>query len=253
MASWSAKRKYGYFFALVLFLAAAIGLPVFLTLYKAPTCSDGKQNGSERGIDCGGACTRLCPADFASPRVLWSYSMNIVPGVYNTMAYVQNPNQNVEVKSITYLFKLYDDQGILVAQREGATFIPAGQKFAVFEGGIRTGERIPARTTFEFTDLPIWRVGTAVSKIKVLSVDVDQGSSPKAEVRIKNDAVDQGFSNVDAFVILYDKDDNRVAFSKTVIEKIAPSELQTLYFTWPMAFPKEIVRTEALFVVRPSN
>ncbi len=251
MASWSAKRKYGYFFALVALVVLVVGLPVFFLFYKAPTCTDGKMNGSERGVDCGGKCARLCPADFSPVKVMWSYSSQVVPGIYNALAYAQNPNQNVEIAALGYTFKLYDSEGILVAEKNGTSFVPAGQKFVVFQGGIQTGTRVPAKTTFEFTGEPAWRPGVTLTKIRTLNVGLEQGDRPSAEVRIKNDAVDQSFSNINAFVVLYDKDDNRVAFSKTVIEKIGVSETQSLYFTWPEAFVRPVVRTEVIFMAQP--
>lgn len=251
MASWSARRKFGYFMGFFLAIALFGGVPAFLALYEAPTCSDGKQNGSERGVDCGGACARLCAADYSAPRVLWSYSTRIVPGVYNAMAYVQNPNPSVEAVDMGYSFKLYDAQGLLVAQKDGRTYVPAGQRFVVFEGGIRTGERVPTRTTFEFLGQPEWRPGTAFSGLRLLSADIFEGSSPRAEARIQNETVDRSFSSVDAYIVIYDEKDNRMAFSKTLVESIAPGERQTLYFTWPEAFSSKPIRSEVLFVSRP--
>ncbi len=185
------------------------------------------------------------------PRVIWAYASQVVPGVYNLLAYVQNPNQAVEAVNLPYIFKMYDDKGILVSQKEGTVFIPAGQKLAVFEGGIRTGERIPAITTFEFTSLPDWRPGTIFSAVRLLSVNLDQSASPSAEVKVKNDTVDQTVSNLTAFIILYDKDDNRVNFSKTLVDQIAPGEQKSLYFTWPQPLSANIVRSEVLFVANP--
>ena len=253
MASWSTKRKYGYFLTLIILVALFVGVPLFFVFYKAPTCNDGKKNGQERGVDCGGACKRLCPADFSPNKILWSYSMKIVPGVYNALAYVQNPNQSVEIKSIKYTIRLYDSEGILITQKDGSTFVPAGQKFVVFEGGLRTGERVPVKTTFEFTEEPAWRPGTVLTALQTLNVNLDQNGAPKADIKVKNDAVDQSFSNIDVYVVLYDKDDNRVSFSKTVIEEIGPTEDKTLYFTWPEAFIRPVVRTEVIFMERPRN
>src|SRR5207244_2048721 len=135
----------------------------------------------------------------------------------------------------------------------GTTFVPAGQKFAVFQAGIDVGKRTPARTTFEFTSEPNWRAGAMLTKLRVLDTSLTQGDKPDAQVRVKNDAVDQSFSNVSAFIILYDKDNNRVSFSRTSIDSIGPTETQTLYFTWPKAFSTDVVRTEVLFSLNPSR
>ncbi len=251
MATWSTKRKYGYLLGAFTVVALVIGLPVFLTFYKAPTCFDGKLNGSERGVDCGGACSRLCSADFSAPKVLWTHAVRVVPGVYNALAYIQNPNQSVEARSIPYLFKFYDAQGLLIASRKGSAFIPAGQKLAVFEGGIQTGERVPVKTTFEFNAGPNWQPGKALTVLKLLDINLDQGTRPKAEVRVRNESVSDTFSGVSAFIILYDANDNRVGFSKTVIDRITPGQELSLSFTWPEAFSAPILRSEVLFVANP--
>lgn len=252
MASWSTKRKTGFFLGFAVFFALAVGLPAFFAFYEAPTCSDGRQNGSERGVDCGGSCARLCPADFALPKVLWSYSARVVPGIYNALAYIENPNPTVEAGSVSYAFKLYDGEGILVAERKGRGFIPAGQRFAIFEGTIETGERVPARTTFEFTGEPAWRPGAPTTKLRALSVELsDVDSAPKAEARVRNESVDKAFRNIDAFIVLYDEEDNRAAFSKTVVDSLLPGETAALYFTWPEKFDKTIVRKEMMFVANP--
>lgn len=245
--SWSTTRKYGYFFALIVAIIVLVGIPGFLLFYRAPTCFDGKQNGAERGTDCGGSCVKLCLADFAAPRILWAYSTRVVPGVYNALSYVQNPNQGVQAGPVSYVFKLYDAEGILVASREGRAFIPAGQRFAVFESALRTGLRVPTRTTFEFSSDPEWRAGTPFSSMKVLSIDLSASNSPEATVRVQNTALNKGFANVVAVIVLYDKDDNRISFSKTVIPKIGPNEPQSIYFTWPEPFSSEVLRSELLF------
>ncbi|HVT74960.1 MAG TPA: hypothetical protein VHD69_00880 [Candidatus Paceibacterota bacterium] len=247
MASWSGRRKFGYFLIFLAGLVLLVGLPAFFVFYRAPTCSDGRQNGAETGIDCGGACAKLCPADYAAPRILWSYSVRIVPGIYNALAYVQNPNPSVEASGLPYLFKLYDAQGLLIVQKAGRAYIPAGQKLAVFEAGIDTGKRIVARTTFEFTGEPNWKKGALLLKLRAQNTALSQGDLPRADVDVRNDSLDT-YSGVTAYIILYDANDNRVSFSKTILDPIAPNEKQTIHFTWPEAFPVPVVRTEVLFV-----
>jgi hypothetical protein len=251
MATWSTRRKYGYFLLFIILAAIFIGVPGYFLFYEKPTCFDGKQNGTERGTDCGGDCVKLCSADFSTPKILWSYSMNIAPSLYNALAYIQNPNQTVEALALPYLMRLYDSEGVLIAERRGSAYVPAGQRFAIFEGAINTGVRVPVKTTFEWSTDPVWRPAESFTKLRVDNIIVEEGERPKAEVRVKNTSPVAAYSNVDAFIVLYDKNDNRVAFSKTLINKINKEEVKSLYFTWPVAFTAEIVRSEALFVLRP--
>ncbi len=251
MTTWSIRRKYGYFLLFVILFVIIAGVPGYFLFYEKPTCFDGKQNGTERGTDCGGDCVKLCSADFSAPKVLWSYSMNVAPSVFNALAYVHNPNQSVEALSVPYLLRLYDSEGVLIAERRGSAYVPAGQRFAVFEGGINTGVRTPVKTTFEWSSDPAWRPAESFTDLRVDDIIVEEGERPKAEVKIKNTSPVTTYSNIDAFIVLYDKNDNRVAFSKTLIDKIRKEETKSLYYTWPIALPGEIVRSEVLFVLRP--
>ena len=91
------------------------------------------------------------------------------------------------------------------------------------------------------------------SKLRVDNIEVVQGPEPKAEIKIRNTSLDSGYSKVDAYIVLYDKNDNRVAFSKTIIDRIDASESKVINFTWPESFKTEAVKTEMLFTLRPRD
>ena len=58
--TWAAKRQLQYlsgFLAIILVIVLIIIAPY---LRSDPTCFDGKQNGNEEGIDCGGSCDLIC-------------------------------------------------------------------------------------------------------------------------------------------------------------------------------------------------
>lgn len=246
--SWSGKRKLGYLTVFLGAIALFAGVPVFFSVYERPTCTDGKMNQGERGVDCGGPCAQLCSADFTEPRIFWTYQTRVVSGVYNVMAYGENPNQSVGAENVPYSFKLYDAEGILVAEKKGKGSIPPGSKFAFFEGGIQTGKREPVRATVEILSSPEWVLSRAYTSLRTLSIDVSSDDAgTRAEARIKNEYVNTTIADINAFIVLYDADGNRIAFSRTRIESIAPGETQSLYFTWPEAIATKVVKTELVF------
>ena len=56
--SWAAKKQLTY---LLFALVAVAGLIAAIWLnITAPSCTDGKQNQDEQGIDCGGVCAKEC-------------------------------------------------------------------------------------------------------------------------------------------------------------------------------------------------
>src|SRR3989344_6201594 len=68
--SWAAGRRFIILCivgAVVIAFLAAISIATF---YKSPSCSDGKQNQDETGVDCGGSCAYLCKAKKPTPTVL---------------------------------------------------------------------------------------------------------------------------------------------------------------------------------------
>src|SRR3989344_4017448 len=106
MNSWSRRRK--NIISLIIFVAliVLVGLPTYFFFYKAPTCFDSKWNGSETGVDCGGACQLLCTAESISlivkgdPRIL-----EVAPDIYEVVVLIDNPNTGAEIYRALYSIK----------------------------------------------------------------------------------------------------------------------------------------------------
>ena len=154
--SWAQKRRLIYISIIVLVFLLAVVLPTIIHFYKAPTCFDKKQNGTELGIDCGGSCTLLCSVQYAPLIVKWQRFAKVNDGVYNVLAYIENPNIGAIAENLNYSFKMYDSRGILIAERFGKTFAPANRIMAVFEPELSTGNRLPQRVEFSFSNQAVW-------------------------------------------------------------------------------------------------
>lgn len=246
MATWASRRKTFY---ATLFISGAVllfGIPLFLALYESPTCFDGLQNGRETGVDCGGKCARICPAQFLKPVVTWSRSHKIAEGVYNLGAYVENPNIDASASNIPYIFRVFDAKGIPIIERTGTTYIPPHKNIVVFENGVRTGERIPSRIIFEFTkEIPWEKTVSGEELLLVADRKLSEDGRPRLEAEIHNTNVD-AFSDIDVFAVLYDIDENVVAFSKTKIDRLAPNQKEKVVFTWPLPFSTGVTTIEVI-------
>src|ERR1035437_5233264 len=120
--NWAFRRQI-FYIGIILLLCAIVAFSViYPKLNKPPTCSDGIQNGTETGIDCGGSCTYACLAQMAPVSVLWSRAFEVVPGRYNAVAYLVNHNKNVAVEKISYRFRFADANNVYIGKREGSTF-----------------------------------------------------------------------------------------------------------------------------------
>jgi hypothetical protein len=245
--SWASRRRSTYLgIAFIVIIAVLTGL-FFLFFDKEPTCTDNKMNGDERGIDCGGSCEDLCLAQISDPVLLWSRAFKVTDGTYNTIAYVENPNFIAGISRISYIFKLFDNENLLIAERKGRTFISPNGITPIFEGAIRTGQRIPVRTFFEFSDTPQWaeltddRSSLSVSDI-VLS---DADSSPRIEAVLSNSSL-ESVASIEVVAVLFDIDGNAIAASSTFINRLSDRSSQRIVFTWPDAFPSSVSRIEII-------
>ncbi len=247
MASWSTRRKSFYTSILLLVIVVVVGIPAFLKFYNPATCSDGKMNGAETGVDCGGDCPRICSADYLSPLISWSRYQKIGEGIFNLAAYIENPNLEGGVRSVPYIFKVYDARGILIVERKGSTSIPAHKNVLVFESGVRTDERIPARVTFEFAQSPQWQKQiTNYENLAIIDKEIlNATTSPRLRAVFQNRGV-APFTSIDIGAALYDQNDNIIAFSKSHIDELTQNERSEVVFTWPLPLTADVARIEIL-------
>jgi|TARA_Y100000310_G_scaffold170442_2_gene170593 hypothetical protein len=242
--SWAGNRRTTYFGAVVLVLLFIIGVPIFFLLDREPSCSDGIQNQDEEGVDCGGSCQAVCAVQVSEPVVLWVRALEVVPGVYNAVARVENSNFDAGVSSAQYTFTLVDDEGLLVAKRNGRTFISPNSTFVIFEGGIETGNRVPSRSFFEFVGELSWIVTPRATLPKVQNeVLTGEDASPRLTSTLEN-TTSRDMFDIEVAAIIFDREDNVIAASKTTASRIDKHDTQDVVFTWPNPFIREVSRIE---------
>ncbi|MBI2476448.1 MAG: hypothetical protein HYV67_04385 [Candidatus Taylorbacteria bacterium] len=250
MVSWSAKRQFFYISAAILVFLFALALPTFFVTYKAPSCRDGVKNHGELGIDCGGPCSVLCKAAALDLIVHWQRAFKVKDGVYNALAYVENPNLDSGADAVSYLFKLYDKDNLLIYERRGKTSVPANKIFGIFESNIATGSRLPARTFFEFSPAPVWRKqsGREAPLAVTNRLFSSEGGSPRLTALLENRGIDAVY-NIEVVAIVHDETDNAMAVSRTVVDGVGKGASVPLVFTWPEPFLTPATRSELLYRV----
>jgi len=247
---WALKRKFFYALGAIIFVLAVFSVPIYSYITRPPSCSDGKQNGDERGIDCGGACTLMCFADAKTPIIHWARVFEVSPGVYDAVSYIENPNVSAEVKNAVYSFKIYDQDNILISETIGKTYILPGETFAVFLSGIKAGERTPRYTLFDFPDpLTFEKREKENQRVVALSPILQNGATQARLTATLENKTSLPVSDIDVTAIVY-VGENAAGASSTHVDTIAAYTKINIVFTWPHPLPQGVTKIEIIPRIR---
>lgn len=237
MISWAIRRKFLIIsiIVLVLGLGAWGGYQFFLK--KPPTCFDGKQDGRETGVDCGGSCAKLCTDEVKAPIMRWDPRvLKVSENNYSVLVYFENPNVSASVKKASYSIKVYGAKNSLIEDRKGSTSIPKHATFAILETNF-SSPNTPPRADFSWNGNLDWQRDDA----PVPEISVDSKSLTNADTKPRIDAIvtNKSFSDIQAIeltAIVTDGAGNAVGASKTILKNLTKGSISPITFTWPSPF-----------------
>lgn len=251
---WAARRQLQYMGGLFFFILIILFIFLYPTIFKKPTCSDGKMNGGETGVDCGGACTKMCKVSVSDPVVLWSRAFPVLNNNYNLVAFIENQNKNSGVVEIPYEFRIYDLNNRLIGRRQGTTYIPPNKQFAIFEPSFNSGEVKIKSVTFEFVGNYNWvKKDASLNNLALFVDNIVLGSDknkPDLSARIKNESIYE-IPPFEVVAILYDENHNAINASKTIKDGLVSNDTMPVYFTWPQMFTAEPFIKDVLIQINP--
>jgi hypothetical protein len=249
--SWGTRRRNTIIFIVILILIIPVIVGTFFVFYEEPNCFDGKQNGYEAGVDCGGNCELLCTSETLDPTVVWERFFEVKEGVYNVVAYVENPNPSAGVLNAPYEFKLFNREGVMIADKKGVARLRPKSVLPILESGLKTLRQVPERVSFEFTsDLVFEKETPAPLNLIVKDENYFVDNFPKVSAKIQNINFER-ISNISVIVLLYDVFDNVVGSSSTFIDSLGGEETKDVTFTWPQEFDEEVSRIEIVPIYEP--
>lgn len=258
MNQWSKTRKRIILFIVLSALILIVGLPGFLIFYKAPSCSDGRHNGDENGVDCGGSCQRVCAPESlpiivdGDPRIL-----KVSDQAYLVVALLENPNLDAEVKKARYILRLYGNESFNpVKTIEGETYIPRGGSLVLFEGPFTTDANIPpTRAVLEWVQSSLLWEKTNRPSINLSVADNNltrTDSSPRLEVKVKNLSLERA-NNIELTALVSDESGSIFAASKTFITSLNSGDETQAVFIWPNPFTLNPVKIEVVTRLLPDQ
>ncbi len=247
MASWSARRQAAIVGVGIFLLIALLATGAYFFFRKPGTCFDGFKDATETGVDCGGQCIKICPVETVQPIILWQrlFPANTDKGLWSVVADIENPNAEASIGSVSYLFKIYDQDGAPIGEVSGSTYLPANQITPVYESYIPTGKHIPVRATFEFTSSPTWmKPPQDGRKVSASSPSIaSQFTMPRITSTVRNLGINTE-KDIEVIAVVYDASNNAIAASRTVIDELKKNESAPAVFTWRAPFGAAISRVE---------
>ena len=159
---------------------------------------------------------------------------------------VHNPNLLLGTEALTYRFRLFDANNVLIALREGKTFINPREKFLIFEEGIETIERIPTRATVEFTELAWKRIERERPQLLIIRKDFSNTpAGGRLIVFLKNEPLFP-VEDITLAAALLNEDNNAIGVSTTRLDFLGGEAEREVFFTWRESFDPAPVIIEVL-------
>jgi hypothetical protein len=249
MLSWAQKQRLIFVAVpLAVFLLIA-GVFVFVSRNRSD-CQNGRQDGNEQGVDCGGSCRLLCPGFASEPLIHFARAVPVGEALWGAVVLAENRNQNAGARRAPYVFKLYDADNLLIYDRRGEAYIPPRKVFAVFEGAMSVGSRLPTRAAFAFTEPPRFERMTEEPSFDIRNRRFDSSDGISRLEAVLQNPTAVSFERVLLTALLFDATGNVTAASATAVAPLAARASVPLSFTWPQEFQTPS-RTEIFYAVPP--
>lgn len=229
---WRTKRKLLYIGIPVCIVVITV-VSLMIKAYATPSCTDGRMNGDEKGIDCEGSCPQVCLQRTLPLSVEWSDFEESYPGAYNAVGIVKNSNKDLIAKNVETTLTIWNGS-TKIDQFKKTISIPPDQSVGVFHDGIKTSS-IPSRVTLEVEPPQAWEQNDLPRIDFVDAQFSDTENVPKLSVSLKN-ATNSDAENVEVIVALVDGKGNSDHFSRTIIPQFPRKSNQMAYYTWNLPF-----------------
>lgn len=230
-------------FAIILVVLGGIAFFVVRSLIPEPTCRDNRQNQTEEGVDCGGPCISCAFRNQKGVNMFWVRSVKVRANTYDVVAEISNPNVKLAATGFEYEFKLYDTAGVLVASRQGKSYLYPKETLHLAEIGLTSGHAI------RNVDLVIrntqWALGEEIGPDVIAGnrayavEDLDGLRRSVITATLTNRTI-ADVPDIRLTVVALDDAGNLLGVNSTAIDFLPAGSAQPIKFTWPDIFPSPL-------------
>lgn len=228
--------------------AILLVLAVLLVLWVMPnpTCSDGKKNGVETGVDCGGLCG-ACPEIISARDVEVVKTAFVASGseAYDLVVWLKNPNEAYGAKLVSGSFLLSGEGGKSLGEVRASSFLLPGETKYIVKQGIASigGERVVSVTwkmgEVSWVDMQeITGINLNIVDRKYEEVTTGVGFS-KVTGLLRNDST-YDWNDVGISIVLLDRSGNLLAVHGTSRQTFRSGEKWDFQLVFPVRFPGDV-------------
>lgn len=235
-------------FYLALFLT--ISYLLYLPFKPPETCSDGRKNQNEIGIDCGGVCVS-CQAepvldDIVVTETTWVSGGN--GNKFDLVAKISNPNNDYGASFLTYVFQAKNSSGVVFFEKSGTSFILPKEEKYIVAISVPLLES-PSNISVVLSDVG-WEKFSGYKEKPSLDVynrrfeyiSSGVGFGEAKGLVVNNSPFD--FADIGIVVVLRDGRSRIIAAQKTDMQTIRSGERRDFTLKWPDSFPGNVERVE---------
>lgn len=246
------KLIIGLVYVSIIMLLIAGVYPLF---QRAPTCTDGKKNQDETGIDCGGICgackEELVVGDMVVLETAWVPSGKL--GEYDILARISNINDDVGASSFDYVFRVFGKSGEMLTEIPGSGFILPKDDRYVFEMSVPLPQD-PSRVELDIQGVQWERLSDYRENppIRIYNVRYEPISSGIGFGRATGLVVNESsydFESVMILMVLRDASGNPVAIHENEMRTLKAREQRDFTLIWPDPFPGDVTKVEVRALV----
>ena len=227
---------------IILIILSFFGYKFYDSFIKEkPTCFDGKKNGLEEGVDCGGNCTKICP--FKAKRINrnWTRAFEVKDGVFNIASSIENPNFNYSF-DLDFTIKYFNDDGIKAGEKKGTVRLkPLEQRIIFIPGIMLKGQEIKKVFLVDNKIYHLKKESQEKKKIMVISKELMREENELTRLKLVLENTDFiPKHNLEIIVVLFSEDGNVIDINRTFTEYIDKDSRKDIYMTWPKKIPENV-------------
>ena len=198
----------------------------FSNFHTTSTCFDNIQNQDEEGIDCGGACFKIClPNEFGTIEVVDRVRILKVDDEHlSLLVKIQNNSIDFAAESFNYAINIFDSSDKLLTSIFGTSFIYQGEVKYLAVPNAKISPSLAARATFESSN-PNWILGETLAKPDVI-IQNQKTIFDNTQIKVEGSLISHSvstLSNIKIIAIFYSQFGLPVGVSQTEIENLEPN------------------------------